>query len=138
VFSGATGTGKTCASKVMANFLFDRKVNVHYTTAFAMVNAFQKYVQSFGGDTDAIDKFIDCELLIIDDLGCAPTIKNITQEHIYNIINERLVHNRAFIVTTNLAPSDLMDRYDQRIAGRVLSKQTSTVIEFTGTNLRIQ
>jgi DNA replication protein DnaC len=167
VFSGATGTGKTFAAQIMANILLDRNVRVHYTTAFAMVNAFQKFVQSFGTATEAIDTFLECGLLIIDDLGAEPVIKNITQEHIYNImknlalkgdvssldrkliilpgyiprlpINERSLHNRAFIVTTNLSPADLMNRYDQRIATRILSQGTSSaLIKFPGDNLRMK
>jgi DNA replication protein DnaC len=84
VLSGDTGTGKTFATKVMANILVDRKIDVHYTTAFAMVSAFQKYVQGFGQDIAIIEPFLDCGLLIIDDLGSEPTIKNVTQEHILN------------------------------------------------------
>jgi DNA replication protein DnaC len=138
VFSGATGTGKTFTAQVMANILLDRGVFVHYTTAFAMVNAFQKFVQSFGADTDAIDTFLECDVLIIDDLGAEPTLKNITQEHIYNIINERLLHNRAFIVTTNLSPSDIVNRYDQRISSRILAQGTSALLEFAGKDLRMK
>lgn len=137
MFCGATGTGKTYSAQIIANNLLDRKIDVCYTTAFAMVTAFQKYVQSFG-TSDAIDTFLDCDLLIIDDLGAEPTIKNVTGEHIYNIINERLLHNRPFIITTNLSPAQLMVRYDQRIASRILSTETSTLIEFKGPDRRIK
>ena len=136
VLSGATGTGKTFAAQIMANILHDRNVRVEYTTAFNMVNTFQKFVNSFGREDTQLDKFITCDLLIIDDLGAEPTIKNVTQEHIYNILNERLLHGRPFIITTNLSPAALMDRYDQRIASRILSN-TSTIIEFRGPDQRI-
>jgi DNA replication protein DnaC len=62
-------------------------------------------------------------------------IKNVTQEHIYNILNERLLHGRPFIITTNLSPAAIMEKYDQRIASRLLS---ATLIEFRGEDLRIQ
>jgi len=84
----------------MKQALVTRKIWVEYTTAFGMVNAFQKFVNSFGRDTSLVDAFLDCDVLIIDDLGAEPIIKNVTQEHIYNILNERLVNNRAFIITT--------------------------------------
>jgi len=138
VLSGATGTGKTFTANIIATNLQKRGFNVVSTTAFAMVNAFRKYVQSFGRDTDTIDTFLDCDVLVIDDLGAEPIIKNVTQEHIYNIVNERLVNNRAFIVTTNLSSNAIMERYDQRIASRVLAKTTSTTIEFKGNDLRIK
>jgi len=137
MLSGGTGTGKTFTAHVMANILVDRGVRVEYTTAFNMVNAFQKYIQSFGREDTQIEAYLECDLLIIDDLGAEPTIKNITQEHIYNIINERLVNGRAFIITTNLAPAELMQKYDQRIASRILSNETSAKFEMKGKDLRL-
>ena len=134
---GATGTGKTYAANIIANNLLDRGFGVEYITAFGLVNAFQKYIQDFGRDSTEIDALINCDLLIIDDLGAEPTIKNITQEHIYNIINERLVNNRPFIITTNLSPVALIDRYDQRIASRITAGDTSARIEFKGKDLRL-
>jgi len=137
VLCGATGTGKTFAANIITQNLKSKGFDVQFTTAFAMVNAFQKYVNSWGRDFDSIDDFLSCDMLIIDDLGAEPTIKNITQEHICNILNERLSNGRAFIITTNLAPAAIIERYDQRIASRILSKETSTLIEFKGKDLRL-
>jgi DNA replication protein DnaC len=137
ILCGATGTGKTFAANLMKQSLQQKKVWVEYTTAFSMVNTFQKYVNSFGRDDEDLENFLNCEVLIIDDLGAEPIIKNVTQEHIYNIINERLYNGLAFIITTNLTPQQIMERYDQRIASRILSKENSTIIEFKGKDLRI-
>ena len=137
LFWGATGTGKTYAANIITNNLLDRGFAVKYTTSFGMVNIFQKYIQDFGRDSFDIDALLECDLLIIDDLGAEPTIKNITNEHIYNIINERLVNNRPFIITTNLSPIDLIDRYDQRIASRLTAATTTARIEFRGKDLRL-
>jgi DNA replication protein DnaC len=123
---------------LMRQSLINQKFWVEYTTAFGMVNAFQKLVNSFGRDDERINAFLDCDVLIIDDLGAEPVIKNVTQEHIYNILNERLVNNRAFIITTNLNPSDIFERYDQRIASRILAKENSTLVEFKGKDLRVK
>ncbi|MDR0462441.1 MAG: ATP-binding protein [Christensenellaceae bacterium] len=130
VLWGATGTGKTFIVNTVKQSLTDKKVRVEYATAFNMVNVFQKYVNSFGRDDEQINDFLDCDVLIIDDLGTEPTIKNVTQEHIYNILNERLVNKRAFIITTNLNPDALYERYDERIARRITAKENSTLIEF--------
>jgi DNA replication protein DnaC len=73
---------------------------------------------------------------VSNDLGTEPVIKNVTQEHIYNIINERLSNERAFIITTNLSPKDLADRYDERISSRILSGSINKVIELKGGDLR--
>jgi len=137
VFCGATGTGKTRAAQILFNALLNKKIDVLYTTAFGLVQSFQKYVNTFGRDTDEIDRFLECGLLIIDDLGTEPVIKNVSQEHIYNVLNERLLKNRAFLITTNLDPNTIMERYDERIASRILSTETSTVIEFRGSDMRL-
>lgn len=129
VFSGATGTGKTFTAKIIADDLSNRGFFVHMTTAFAMVNAFRKF---------DFDDLLECDLLVIDDLGTEPVIKNITLENLYNILNERILRGRAFIITTNLSPSGLIQKYDQRIASRILSKETSTIIEFKGDDLRLK
>ena len=137
VLSGATGTGKTFMSQIIANNLMDRKIWVEYTTAFALIKEFQNYANSFWRDDAKINDFLSCDLLLIDDLGSEPIVKNLTHEHIYNTINERLSNGRPFIITTNLAPQALIEKYDQRIASRILSKQSSIVIPVNGKDLRL-
>ena len=137
ILSGATGTGKTFITQIIANVLYERRFDVQYTTAFGMVKEFQNYIQSFGRDDMMLNKFLECDILIIDDLGSEPTIKNVTLEHIGNIINERLVNNRPFIITTNLSPQAIFEKYDQRIASRILSKESSAVFEVKGKDLRL-
>ena len=139
VLSGGTGTGKTFAAAIIANNLMERGFSVLYLTAFSLVQRFKSYIQNdfaTRGDTSALDDLLDADLLVIDDLGTEPTIRNITQEYIYNIINERLVAGRAFIVTTNLDIDELDERYDKRIASRLLSRETTAVIEMKGPDLR--
>jgi len=101
-----------------------------------MVANFQKYVQSFGTDTSAIEPMLECGLLIIDDLGTEPTIKNVTQEHIYNVINERTAKKLPFIISTNLSPAAIKERYDYRIVSRICDTKNSALIEFKGGDLR--
>jgi DNA replication protein DnaC len=138
VLTGATGTGKTFAANLIQNALKQKRVWVEYSTAFNMVNNFQKFVNTFGRETEKIDDYLECDLLIIDDLGAEPTIKNVTNEHIYNIINERLINKKPFVITTNLSEKALIERYDQRIASRILARETNVFIEFTGKDLRLK
>ncbi|MCL2229014.1 MAG: ATP-binding protein [Firmicutes bacterium] len=135
--SGSTGAGKTYTAKVVANILLDRGFDVHFTTAFGMVNDFQKYVTSFGRDNHLIDNLLECDILVIDDLGAEPTIRNVTMEHIYNVINERLSGNKPFIITSNLNPKQIDECYGQRIASRILGN-TTTSIELVGIDLRLE
>jgi DNA replication protein DnaC len=95
-------------------------------------------ISCFGRDDEQINDYLDCDVLIIDDLGTEPTIKNVTQEHIYNILNERLVNKRAFIITTNLDPNAIMERYDQRIARRILAKENECPVFYRCQNEKLR
>ena len=138
VLCGATGTGKTHAATLLCDVIRARGFWVEFTTAFNLVRVFQSYVQTFGRDDARLNDLIDCDFLVIDDLGTEPMMKNITLEHIYNVINERQVHGRALLVTTNFSPAHILERYDQRIASRLFDTNSSIVIELKGDDLRVK
>ena len=137
LITGGTGTGKTFAIDAIKKKLINRGFDVQYTTAFNMVKEFQKYNNSFWRDSEQIDIFIECGLLIVDDLGTESTMGNMTNGHIYNIINERLVNGRPFIITTNLTPKEIEEKYDSRITSRILSKETTASFIMKGKDLRL-
>lgn len=135
ILSGAAGTGKTHAAQIVGAKLLSRGFSVFYTTAFSLVQRFKDYIFNF--ERDALDFLFTCDLLIIDDLGTEPKIKNISDEYLLNVINERMANNMPFIITTNLSPEDILARYDERLTSRILSKQTSVVIEMKSKDLRL-
>ena len=138
IFLGGTGAGKTYAAKTLANVLIEKGFWVVFTTSFALQNRFMSYIR---GEA-TLEDLLYCDLLVIDDLGAEPKIKNVVDEHIYNILNERLTNRRAFLVTTNLSAEiengkcELLERYDQRIFSRLVSKHTSAIISFGTKDLR--
>jgi len=136
VLHGRAGTGKTYSTHIIANVLMEQGYSVLFITAFGLVERFKKYVQSFNDETQT-DALFECDLLVIDDLGTEPIIKNISCEYLYNVINERLANDKRFIITTNLDEPALKQRYDQRIVSRILSKESSVVIEFNSKDLRL-
>jgi len=135
VFIGAAGTGKTYAAQYVGGKLLDKEFSVLLLTAFSLIQRFKDYVFNF--ETSALNHLLTCDLLIIDDLGTEPKIRNISEEYLLNVINERLTNNMPFIITTNLSPEDILARYDQRLTSRILSKQTSVVIEMKSKDLRL-
>jgi DNA replication protein DnaC len=135
ILVGGVGVGKTFAMDLVRKTL-TAKYNVVFTTAFSMYNAFLKHSNTFGRDDGAINEYLNCDLLCIDDLGAEPVTRNITDEYFSNIINNRLVSGRPFIITTNLMPEDIIAKYDQRFASRVFSKTDSAILKFTGADLR--
>lgn len=134
IMSGATGTGKTVAVQTLGRAVLDAGHSVIYVTAFDMLNRIKRYV--FDKVDSAFDDMLGAGLLIIDDLGTEPTIRNLTDEYFYNLVNQRLVALRPFVITTNLDRAMLNDRYGDRITSRLFAKDTTAVIELKGVDLR--
>lgn len=130
---GGTGTGKTFLLECMASELITRGFNVMFTTAFALNDECRKYHFSL---PSKVNEFMDCDVLIIDDLGTEPLLKNITIEYLFNIINLRQKRYKPTLISTNLSLDDILNRYDDRIFSRLSNKITSLTIPFNGIDMR--
>ena len=136
LLTGGTGLGKTHLSTSLAKVIIDRGYNVVYTTAIRMFDAFEKKRFSQGPQNkDSTDKFFDCDLLIIDDLGCEMSTQ-FTVSAFYDLINTRLNEGAATIISTNLSGAELRKRYDDRIASRIFGHFIP--LPFSGTDVRQQ
>lgn len=134
LFYGETGLGKTFLTNCIAKALLDRGKIVIYQTSFKLLEILEDL--RFNNDTKDRTKYnllFEADLLIIDDLGTEMT-NTFTNSEIFNIINSRLLSNKKTIVSTNLSPKEMMDRYDDRIFSRLFSK--FTVLHFYGKDLR--
>lgn len=60
-----------------------------------------------------------CDLLIIDDLG-TERVTDWTEEQLHRLFDTRGRERRRTIVTTNLTSKKIEDRYDSRVADRLL------------------
>lgn len=131
---GGAGTGKTFLLECVANEMIKRGYVVCYKTAFELNELARLY--HIGKNFD----FADClsaDILLIDDLGTEPILKNVTKEYLYNLINTRQVNNLPTLITTNLSQEKLLDRYDERIYSRLANKALSLNIQLTGNDKRI-
>ena len=137
LFSGATGLGKTFLSACIARQVADRGYSVVYDTAIRLFSDFEaeKFCASQEENRGLSRKYLACDLLIIDDLGTEMTTQ-FTISALYNVINTRMMENRATIVSTNLAPEALDGRYSPQIASRILG--TFRLIKFAGSDIRRQ
>ena len=79
---------------------------------------------------------LTCPLLLIDDLGTEPVLRNITVEYLFLLLNER--EGMATVTATNLTPAQLMNRYGERVCSRLLDKRQSEVILLKGQDLRLR
>jgi DNA replication protein DnaC len=104
-----------------------------FSTAFALNDECRKYHFSL---PSKVNEFMDCDVLIIDDLGTEPLLKNITLEYLFNIINLRQKRYKPTLISTNLSLDDILNRYDDRIFSRLSNKITSLTIPFNGIDMR--
>jgi len=119
---GETGVGKTFLTNCIAKELLDTSHSVIYLTAIEMFEQFANKDFNKVQDDEAFDTsyFLDCDLLIIDDLGTEST-NSYTNSKLFYIINERLLRGKSVIISTNLDMPAFEDRYSQRIFSRIVS-----------------
>lgn len=136
---GSTGVGKTFLSHCVAREVLNQCCSVVYMTAPALIQTFEaqmrKSYDSEEDPFDADDPLLDCDLLIIDDLG-TEMVNSFTISRLFYVLNERLVKGRAVLISTNLQPGDLRDLYTERISSRILSEYTS--LQLVGRDIRTQ
>lgn len=71
--------------------------------------------------SDRAAYILECDLLIIDDLG-TELINTFTSSQLFYCINERLNRKKGTIISTNLTPGRLQDEFTERVASRILNQ----------------
>ncbi len=131
---GGAGTGKTFMLECVANEMLNRNYIVIYKTAFELNELARLY--HIGKSYDFAD-LLSADVVLIDDLGTEPMLKNITVEYLYNLINTRQVHNLPTFISTNLSLENILSRYDERIFSRLANKNLSLNINLTSADKRL-
>ena len=135
LFSGGTGLGKTFLSACIARTVAENGFSVVYDTAGKLFADFEAAKFQTSEETQArTTKYLECDLLIIDDLGTEMTTQ-FTQSALYQVINTRLMENRSVIISTNLAPGELEERYLPQIVSRLLG--CYELLTFCGKDIRL-
>ena len=134
LLSGAPGLGKTHLSAAIAREVSGRGWSVVYDTAGSVFQRFeaQKFTREENAGDD-VDRVLNCDLLILDDLGTEMTTAFV-QSALYQIINTRLMEKRSTIISTNLTPGQLAQRYSPQIASRVEGEYQ--ILPFVGEDIR--
>ena len=129
---GATGTGKTHISLAIARQAVNRGFGVIYGPVQKLLHQMEK--EHFGREPgNSGDMMIDCDLLILDDLG-AEFSSPFYISCLYNLINSRMLDGRPTIISTNLDQGELMDRYGEQITSRIIG--TFVPLTFAGRDIR--
>lgn len=131
---GATGLGKTYLSACIARTVADRGYSVSYVSAGTMFADFEQAKFHPQLDYDPSERYMECDLLIIDDLGTEMTTQFVIAA-LYQVINTRMMEGRPCIVSTNLPIDELGRRYSPQIASRLLGAYE--VYQFRGKDIRM-
>lgn len=129
LFTGTVGCGKSFLSGCIAKELMDRGFSVVY---FSAAQLFDILYQN--GLYNEQEDLYNYELVIVDDLGSEITNSVVTAA-LFSFLNERLLRQRATIISTNLGLSEIKERYSERIASRVI--QNYKICKMSGPDIRI-
>ena len=131
---GATGLGKTHLSLAIAAKAIEKGYDVVYCSAPSLMTKLEH--EHFGRNAEKLgveEAILNCDLLIIDDLGSEFSTQ-FTVSEIYNIINTRITYRRPVIISTNLSSQELEAKYSERITSRIIG--CYTCLRFFGKDVR--
>lgn len=138
LFYGDTGVGKTFLTHCIAGELLEKGYSVLYLSAIDLFDLFSKYAFDNDSEADYRDVFsqiLDCELLIIDDLG-TELVNSFTNSRLFYCINERILAGQSTIISTNLSLEELMNAYSERIFSRLT--MSYQIFKIFGDDIRLK
>lgn len=137
LFVGKTGTGKTHLSTAIAREVIKSGFDVIYDTTQNIISDFEtdKFKNTYSQAEPLSAKYMECDLLIMDDLG-TEFVTQFTISCLYNLINTRQNRGLSTIISTNLDQNELSSRYEDRICSRIFGSDYR-VLSFVGPDRRI-
>lgn len=136
---GNTGVGKTFLANCIAKELLDRAHTVIYLTAFQLFDILEKNKFGKGEDSfelqNQFDYILDCDLLIIDDLGTELN-NSFVNVQLYLCINERYLRQKSTIISTNLSLDNINTIYSERVFSRIASNYA--LLKIVGEDIRLK
>lgn len=138
IFSGNPGTGKTFLSSCIAKYFLDAKKSVLYLTAQKLCDVFDD--KRFGKNVsynvnDYYDFILNCDLLIIDDLGVEFSGAT-SQPMLFDVLETRTSKGKRNVISTNLNKDELERKYSMRFTSRLF--EDYQILVFKGDDLRIK
>lgn len=132
---GAPGLGKTFLSACIARVVSENGFSVVYDTIGNIISAFE--AEKFSRDDEdargEVSRYLNCDLLIVDDLGSEMTTA-FTQSVLYTLINSRLTAGVRTVISSNLKQEEMRKRYTPQIVSRLEGEYRA--VPFFGTDIR--
>ena len=134
---GTTGIGKTFLLRCITKTMLEKGFQVFFISACKLNDTFLEYVSKpYNQKQQILSPLLDCDILIIDDLGSEPFIRNITDNFLFTIISERERFNRPTIISSNFGIDHVQEVYGERLYSRLTNKFTSKIFNLEGLDLR--
>lgn len=134
IFYGDAGLGKTHLTLSIVSAVIEKGFLPVYGSAENLFSIIEN--ERFSGENKgSYEAILNCDLLVIDDLG-AEMVTSFTKSVLYNLINTRILSGRPTIINTNLSIKKLNEKYDARIASRIIGHYEPFV--FLGVDIRQQ
>lgn len=123
ILTGEVGRGKTHLAAAVANCVLDQGGRVRYWRVDSFLDELRRV--KFEEEAFESERFFkdlrEVDLLVLDDLG-AESISEFSLNQLQRVIEERNLHNRSWIICTNLATNAIEENYDARLADRLFEK----------------
>ena len=137
---GAPGLGKTFISACIARTVAENGHSVVYESAANVFAAFETAKFSRNEEEgeaarEDTERYLKCDLLILDDLGSELTTA-MTQANLYHLINTRLVSGKSTVISSNMSLDDVRRRYLPQIASRLEGEYRT--LPFRGEDIRLK
>lgn len=138
-FLGQPGAGKTHLALAIGKALLERKdhVDVMYMPYLEVMRELKASAMDEDSYNKTQSKYINCELLIIDDLfkdkvkmgRLVGELREADMKHIYPIINQRYINHKSTIYSSECNANMLMD-LDEALGGRIIESCKGNLIIF--------
>lgn len=136
LLSGDVGTGKTFLTHCIAGAVLDQGFSVLYFSAGELMDQLGNIAfHREEADPEEYIQILECDLLIIDDLGTELS-NSFTVQRLFTLLNERLIRNVSVVISTNLSMEEIEDRYSERTASRISSGYT--ILNMFGDDIRFK
>jgi DNA replication protein DnaC len=135
---GKPGTGKTYALSVLTNHLTKIGCDVVMISAIQLSKIFLDYhTAPLDQKNEIFEPLIDCDVLIIDDLGTEPKYTNVTQPYLKLLLDSR-PKNLTIFSSNMVDPVDYSERYGNSIYSRLFPSIRGKVIRFDIGNIDLR
>ena len=125
--TGNVGTGKTHLVVAIIDYIArmfkrDFRSRIIFISAIDLLSkikfSFDRKFKTDKTTEEVVDRFKNCSLLIIDDLG-AEKLTDWVQEMFYSIIDYRYKELKSTIITTNLTDIEIKEKLSERLISRI-------------------